>query len=146
MASPTTTIREQVAQSEADIQPRRLVTLSHEVLLSDEVTTVQRDSTGVDFTLNDGDHFVMVRSDEFGSVKVTLPLAEEFPGREFIIKNSDLQGFGNSISIAVSGSDTLDGRDNTAIPALNSAWSLGPNNSVQVRADSAASATEWWVV
>jgi hypothetical protein len=58
------------------------------------------------YTVQDGDYLITVSGS--GTIEITLPLADDYPGRELIFKAIGDKG-GSSWRIAKQGSDTIDG-------------------------------------
>ena len=127
-------IRTQVAQTENDLQARRVVTLSREAVLYDEVRTRVRVVT-TDHTFEEGDYMVICDVDA-GDMTLTLPLAALYPGWQFAFRIRDTGATGNSITVAVSGSDTTN--DTTPATALLTGITLsspGQPNAYQLNSD-----------
>lgn len=67
-----------------------------------------------------------------GAFAVTLPLAANVPGQQFMVKKTDSSG--NAVTVTAHGSDTIDGSSTYSLPAQY--------DVVTIRSDGA----NWWVL
>lgn len=108
-----------------DVQFTSLKTTGYRIIDLREVT----DSTT---TIAADDHYISIQYTDTGTHIATLPaIASGNHGKVYILKDADYNASANNITVAITGSDTVEGQSSGIMNSDGQAWSLIANNTTK---------------